>query len=156
MAYTSRSCQNHRQHSGGKKEKESWKKSSGVTDAPTRDARHLDDGNANMESLVATLMAKIDGKFDEFRREQSTHRPAATTQSTLCPAVTAQSTHGSVVTAQSTLGPVVTTQSTLGPAVTAQSTLGPAVTAQSTLGPAVTPQSTLCPAVTTQSTLGLA
>ena len=32
----------------------------GVINAPTPDARPLDDGNANMESLMVTLMAKID------------------------------------------------------------------------------------------------
>ena len=78
-----------------------------------------------MANLLATLMAKIDDKFDEFRREQSTHGPATGMQST----------HGPASGMQSTLGPATITQSTHGPDTITQSTHGPATIAQSTHGP---------------------
>ena len=65
--------------------------------------------NALMANLLATLMTKIDDKFDEFRCEQSTHGPACAMQSTNGPATITQSTHGPATIAQSNYGPVAST-----------------------------------------------
>ena len=88
-----------------------------------------------MANLLATLMANIDDKFDEFRREQSTHGPASGVQSTHGPASGMQSTHGPATIMQSTHSPATITQSTHVPATITQSTHGPATIAQSTHGP---------------------
>ena len=60
-------------------------------------------------------MAKIDDKFDEFRREQSTHGPVSAMQSTHGPASGMQSTHGPATIKQSTHCPATIAQSTHGP-----------------------------------------
>ena len=78
-----------------------------------------------MANLLATLMAKIDDKFDEFRREQSTHGPVSAMQSTHGPASGMQSTHGPATITQSIHGPATIAQSIHGPATIAQSTHGP-------------------------------
>ena len=54
-------------------------------------------------------MAKIDAKFDEFRREQSTLGPVSAMLSTLGHATITQSTHGPAIIAQSIHGPVAST-----------------------------------------------
>ena len=107
-----------------------------------------------MANLLATLMAKIDDKFDEFCREQSTHGPASAMQSTHGPDTITQSTHGPASAMQSTHGPATITQSTHGPDTITQSTHGPASAMQSTHGPATITQSTHGPDTITQSTHG--
>ena len=90
----------------------------GTTEAPTPDDQPPQDAgvsNALMANLLATLMAKIDDKFDEFRREQSTHGPVSAMQSTHGPASGMQSTHGPATIKQSTHCPATIAQSTHGP-----------------------------------------
>ena len=82
----------------------------GTTETPTPDGQPPQDAgvsNALIVNLLATLMAKIDDEFDEFRREQSTIGPVSAMLSTLGPATITQSTQG--LATKSTHGPVAST-----------------------------------------------